>query len=113
MLRYLLDTNIVIYVIKRRPLEVLDVFNRQHGRMAISSITLAELAHAPATVEQLLAFKAGDFIELDLKQVIETKVRGVPLFDCHYGTANNRYAIKVDRLISSSDRGWLGEHDVR
>lgn len=45
MLRYLLDTNIVIYVIKRRPLEVLDVFNRQHGRMAISSITLAELAH--------------------------------------------------------------------
>ncbi|MDP1647569.1 MAG: flagellar motor switch protein FliM, partial [Rubrivivax sp.] len=46
---------------------------------------VAELAHAPATVEQLLAFKAGDFIELDLKKVIETKVSGVPLFDCHYG----------------------------
>ncbi len=45
MLKYLLDTNIVIYVIKRRPLEVLEVFNRHHGRMAISSITLAELAH--------------------------------------------------------------------
>ncbi|HEU0188175.1 MAG TPA: PIN domain-containing protein, partial [Gallionellaceae bacterium] len=45
MLKYLLDTNIVIYVIKRRPLEVLDIFNRHHGRMAISSITLAELAH--------------------------------------------------------------------
>ena len=45
MLKYLLDTNIVIYVIKRRPLQVLEVFNRHHGRMAISSITLAELAH--------------------------------------------------------------------
>lgn len=45
MLKYLLDTNIVIYVIKRRPLQVLEVFNQHHGRMAISSITLAELAH--------------------------------------------------------------------
>lgn len=45
MLRYVLDTNIVIYVIKRRPPEVREVFNRQHGRMAISAITLAELAH--------------------------------------------------------------------
>lgn len=45
MLKYLLDTNIVIYVIKQRPLQVLEVFNRHHGRMAISSITLAELVH--------------------------------------------------------------------
>lgn len=45
MLRYLLDTNIVIYVLKRRPIEVLPVFNANAGRMAISSITLAELLH--------------------------------------------------------------------
>ena len=45
MLKYLLDTNIVIYVIKRRPLEVLEIFNRHQGRMAISSITLSELVH--------------------------------------------------------------------
>lgn len=45
MLRYLLDTNIVIYVLKRRPLEVLSIFNANAGRMAISSITLAELLH--------------------------------------------------------------------
>lgn len=45
MLKYLLDTNIIIYVIKQRPLQVLEVFNRHHGRMAISSITLAELVH--------------------------------------------------------------------
>lgn len=43
MHRYLLDTNIVIYVIKRRPVEMLSRFNAQPGRMAISSITLAEL----------------------------------------------------------------------
>jgi len=45
MLRYLLDTNIVIYVIKRRPVEALEMFNRHAGQMAISTITLAELMH--------------------------------------------------------------------
>jgi tRNA(fMet)-specific endonuclease VapC len=45
MLRYLLDTNIVIYVLKRRPIEVLPIFNANAGRMAISPITLAELLH--------------------------------------------------------------------
>ena len=45
MLRFLLDTNIVIYVLKRRPVEVLSTFNANASRMAISSITLAELLH--------------------------------------------------------------------
>ncbi len=45
MLTYLLDTNIVIYVIKRRPIEVMAIFNQNTNRMAISSITLAELMH--------------------------------------------------------------------
>ncbi len=73
---------------------------------------VAELATAPATVEQLLAFKPGDFIELDLDPAIQAKVDGVPVLDCHYGTANGRYAIKIDRLISSSNVGWLGAPNV-
>ncbi len=70
---------------------------------------VAELARAPATVEQLLSFKPGDFIELDLNPMIQAKVDGVPVFDAHYGTSNNRYAIKIDRLITSSNLTWLGE----
>jgi tRNA(fMet)-specific endonuclease VapC len=45
MLKYMLDTNIVIYVIKRRPIEVMELFNLHAGQMCISSITLAELLH--------------------------------------------------------------------
>ena len=45
MLRYLLDTNIAIYVIKCKPLSALRLFNEHAGHMAISSITLAELLH--------------------------------------------------------------------
>jgi flagellar motor switch protein FliM len=71
---------------------------------------VAELAHAPATVEQLLSFKAGDFIELDLDPVIQAKVDGVPIFDCHYGTANGHYSIKIDELLTTGSQvGWLGD----
>ena len=45
MLRYLLDTNIVIYVIKSKPMPALKLFNEHAGHMAISAITLAELLH--------------------------------------------------------------------
>jgi tRNA(fMet)-specific endonuclease VapC len=45
MLRYLLDTNICIYVIKRRPRQMLTSFNRHAGHMAISAISLSELLH--------------------------------------------------------------------
>jgi len=58
MLKYLLDTNIVIYVVKRRPIEVMGVFNENAGRMAISAITLSELFHGAeksAKVAQNLA----------------------------------------------------------
>ncbi len=70
---------------------------------------VAELAHTRATVEQLMSFKPGDFVELDLETMIQAKVDGVPVFDCHYGTSNNRYSIKIDKLIASSEQGWLGE----
>jgi len=45
MIKYMLDTNIVIYIIKRRPIEVLSKFNQCSGQLCISSITLAELMH--------------------------------------------------------------------
>lgn len=43
-MKYLLDTNICIYIIKRKPSQVIDKFKRQKaGNIAISSISVAEL----------------------------------------------------------------------
>jgi len=70
---------------------------------------VAELAQAGATVGQLLAFKPGDFIELDLNPMIKAKVSGVPVFDAHYGTSNNKYAIKIDRMLTGSTLSWIGD----
>jgi flagellar motor switch protein FliM len=73
---------------------------------------VAELGHAPATVEQLLSLKPGDFIELDLEKVIQAKVDGVPVFDCYYGTSNNKYSLRIDKLLTAGTLSWLGEHNV-
>ena len=83
----------------------------KHQIQAAEVELVAELGHAPATVEQLLSFKPGDFVELDLEPVIQAKVDGVPVFDCHYGTSNGRYAIKIEQLVTSPDLGWLGEQN--
>lgn len=45
MLKYLLDTNVLIYVIKNRPQAVRERFNRQQGQMAISAVSLMELIY--------------------------------------------------------------------
>jgi len=60
MLKYMLDTNIAIHVIKRRPIEMLQTFNQHAGQLCISSITLAELLHG---VEK------SSFVEKNLKNV--------------------------------------------
>ena len=85
----------------------------KHEIQAAEVELIVELATAPATVEQLLSFKPGDFIELDLDPKVEAKVDGVPVFQCHYGTSNGHYSIKIDRLISSSGLSWLGDNHVR
>lgn len=53
-MHYLLDTNICIYLIKKRPLEVLDQF-RQHPLqdVAISTITLFELEYGAQKSQQI------------------------------------------------------------
>ncbi len=73
---------------------------------------VAELAQADATVEQLLAMKAGDFIELDRLPRIKATIGGVPMFDCQYGTHNAKYAIRVEEVLRGHDLNWIGEKNV-
>ena len=80
----------------------------KHQIQAAEVELVAELGTAPATVEQLLSFKPGDFIELDLEPMIQAKIDGVPVFDCQYGTSNGHYAIKIEQLLSSSNLSWIG-----
>ena len=82
MLRYLLDTTTVIYVIKKRPIEVLEVFNEQGGHMAISAITLSELLHGAEKSERPVANLA---VAEDFCSRIEVLAYG-PKASLHYGS---------------------------
>ena len=76
---------------------------------AVEITMVAELARTSTTVEQLLAMRAGDFIELEREPRIQAKVDGVPLFECQYGTHNAKYAIRIDKSLRGNDLGWMGE----
>ena len=70
---------------------------------------IAEFATAHATLEQLMALRPGDFIELDLNETITCKVDNVPVFDCHYGVSEGRYAVKVDAIVTRDRDEPLGD----
>ena len=53
MLKYLLDTNIVIYTLKNRPQQVQRRFEAHHGRMGISTVTLRELVFGAEHSQQV------------------------------------------------------------
>ena len=52
-MKYLLDTNICIYLIKKKPAQVFEKFERHHvGDIGISAITYSELAYGVAHSRQ-------------------------------------------------------------
>ncbi|MDH0304416.1 MULTISPECIES: tRNA(fMet)-specific endonuclease VapC [unclassified Pseudomonas] len=69
MLRYMLDTNICIFTIKNKPQAVRDAFNRHHGQLAMSTMTLMELiygAEKSAAPERNLAIVEGFAARLEV-----------------------------------------------
>lgn len=75
---------------------------------AAEVVLVAELARADATIEQLLAMKPGDFIELDRQHRIQATIDGVPIFECQYGTHNAKYALRIEKSLRSNDLNWKG-----
>lgn len=69
---------------------------------------VANFAEIPSRLSKVLALKVGDVIPLDTPEFVEAKVDGVPVLSGKYGSVNNQYAIKVERLINpallSSDK---------
>ncbi len=69
MLKYMLDTNIVIYTIKNRPKVVKETFQAHYGQMCISTVTLMELiygAEKSAAPERNLRDVEGFAARLDV-----------------------------------------------
>ena len=70
---------------------------------------VVELAQTNTTVEELLAMKTGDFIELERLPHVDVTINGVPVFQCQYGTHNGKYAVRVEKVLRGQDTSWMGE----
>jgi len=53
MIKYMLDTNIIIYTIKNRPAKVRELFQQHDGLMRVSSVTLGELMYGAEKSKQV------------------------------------------------------------
>ncbi len=70
---------------------------------------IADLGIAKSTLGAILNMKAGDVIPLALPEIVEAKVDGVPVMECSYGKLNGQYALRVEKLIHSSNELTQGD----
>lgn len=64
---------------------------------------VANLGSTSITLGDILELKTGDVISLDIPEAIIAEVDGVPVLECKYGILNGQYALKVNKLLSSSE----------
>lgn len=64
---------------------------------------VATLGHADITMDQVLKMREGDIIPLEVGENIVATVDGIPVMECKYGSFNNQYALRVEKMISTSE----------
>jgi flagellar motor switch protein FliM len=64
---------------------------------------VATLGTGRASFDDILNFKVGDIIPLNVSEQIQATVDGVPVMDCTYGVLNGQYALKVEKLLASAE----------
>lgn len=66
---------------------------------------IATLGQTSMTLEQVLKMRSGDVIPLEVDENITASVDGVPVMECKYGAFNNQYALRVEKILSTSEYG--------
>lgn len=64
---------------------------------------VANLGHAPVTLDQILNMQVGDVISLEIPEAIVAQVDGVPVMECKYGVSNGQYALRVDKTLNHAE----------
>lgn len=79
----------------------MQLLNRQvqHAEIEIA----AQLGKANITLESVLKMRVGDVIPLEVDENITAAVDGIPVMECKYGVFNNQYALKIVKMVSTSE----------
>lgn len=64
---------------------------------------VTQFTHTTVSLRQILKLKAGDVIPVSLPETVIATVDGTPVMECRYGKQSGRLALKVERMIKSSE----------
>ncbi len=98
MIKYMLDTNILIYTIKNRPKKVRDAFKKHSEFLAMSTVTLGELIYGAEKSLQ----SARNLADIES---LAARLEGVPFDDeaaIHFGQVRAELA-KSGKIIGPYD----------
>lgn len=70
------------------------------------------LATTEITVGDLIKFKAGDVLRMDLPETVLAYIDDVPVFRAKYGVSRGNYALQVDTLLRHSEITPRGGIDI-
>jgi flagellar motor switch protein FliM len=61
------------------------------------------LGTAPVTLRDIVDMRVGDVIPLNVPEILQAEIDGVPVFECRQGTKNGQYAIRVERFVAQEE----------
>lgn len=63
----------------------------------------SQLVETELSLRQVMELKAGDIIPIDLPELVQLSVEGLPLFHGRYGVSNKNMAIKIHSVVARDD----------
>ncbi|RZL96429.1 MAG: flagellar motor switch protein FliM [Variovorax sp.] len=63
----------------------------------------ADFVSMASTLGEVLKLQVGDVLPIELPDTVTAKVDGIPVMECGFGISNERYALRVQQMISHHD----------
>jgi flagellar motor switch protein FliM len=68
---------------------------------------VADLAKTKVHLGEILNLKAGDVIPINIEEMIEAQIDGIPVMECKYGLFNGQYALRVEKLLRANSTEYV------
>ena len=86
--------------------------NQMSRQMQSADVELvANFVQMTSTIGKVLALEVGDVLPIELPTTVTASVDNIPVMDCTFGTSNDRYALRVQHMITHQDTEPKTDHD--
>lgn len=68
--------------------------------MDVELTVSSSMAHAMSTLGKVMSWQAGDFVPLEMSEIVTLDIEGTPSFTATLGSANEKRALKIIKNIS-------------